>query len=54
MSIDRCKGCDGLVDIDADPDSIVADPRHSLAGHPDIVICKACREHEQEERERAP
>lgn len=49
MSIDRCSRCDRLIDTDYDLECYVPDPRHSLAGHPDICVCESCREREEME-----
>lgn len=55
-SIARCqfRGCNAPIDTDLDDEAVQPDPRHSLAGHPDIIICKPCREKQLAEQERAP
>lgn len=47
MSMDRCCKCDRIIDTDFDLECYVPDPRHSLAGHPDICVCESCREREE-------
>lgn len=48
MSMDRCSRCSRIIDTDYDLECYVPDPRHSLAGHPDICVCERCREREEE------
>lgn len=52
MSIDRCR-CGALVDTDADPACYQPDPRYSLKPFPDICVCAACRELDEQEADRA-
>lgn len=49
MSVERCSkpGCNRQVDTDLDTECVQPDPRHSLAGHPDIILCPNCRENWQ-------
>ena len=49
MSMDRCCQCSRPVDTDFDLECYQPDPRHSLAGHPDICICENCREECEDE-----
>jgi len=44
MSIERCQGCCQIIDTDFDVECYVPDPRHSLAGFPDTILCEGCRE----------
>lgn len=46
MSVVRCDraGCANQIDTDLDTECTVPDPRHSLAGHPDLNLCPPCRE----------
>jgi hypothetical protein len=55
MSIIRCEGpgCNAPIDTDQDAEFLVPDPRHSLAGHPDLILCTNCRAKIQSELERA-
>lgn len=55
MSIIRCQGhnCITPIDTDQDVECAIPDPRHSLAGHPDIILCPRCREKWQQEIEMA-
>lgn len=45
MSVVRCDGagCVNRIDTDQDDECLVPDPRHSLAGHPDLHLCPKCR-----------
>lgn len=56
MSVLRCDGagCSKQVDTDLDSECAVDDPRHSLAGHPDLILCENCREKLAAELERSP
>lgn len=56
MSIVRCQkpGCNRQIDTDLDTECVVEDPRQSLAGHPDLIICEPCRDKLLVELERAP
>ena len=49
MSWYKCHYCFQIFNSDFDPDCFQPDPRHSLKGYPDIVICEACREKEQDD-----
>lgn len=55
MSVVRCQGrnCIVQVDTDLDTECAIPDPRHSLAGHPDIILCSRCRERELDDMEAA-
>lgn len=46
MSVIRCEGpgCNVQIDTDQDTECVVPDPRHSLAGHPDLIRCTNCRD----------
>lgn len=54
MSIIRCEGpgCSVQIDTDLDTECVVPDPRHSLAGHPDLIRCTHCRDKLMAEQER--
>lgn len=53
MSIVRCDraGCERVIDTDKDDECVVPDPRHSIAGHPDLILCRPCRERGQDDIE---
>lgn len=56
MSVLRCdgSGCSNQVDTDLDIESAIPDPRHSLAGHPDLILCPKCRQRQLDEQENTP
>lgn len=53
MSMVNCTRCDRYIDSDDDPDCFVDDPRHSLKGNVEIILCEPCRDKAADEAERA-
>ena len=51
MSIDSCNFCGAAVDTDYDDEAYQPDPRMSPKAHPDICVCKHCREKEERDAE---
>jgi hypothetical protein len=49
--VDSCNFCGASVDTDYDDEAYQPDPRMSLKAHPDICVCKHCRENEIAEAE---
>lgn len=55
MSVIRCQGrnCITPIDTDLDTECVIDDPRHSLAGHPDLILCPRCRQRLADEQDAA-